>query len=497
MLGVPRDLQGPRRREQKEHQPMNKKSMIAVGCMGFCAVFILALLWYGYPYHELQFFVEKTDIDQEHYTNKLQNMKMHPKYDHWMRRHNRVSNFNKSINSINNNYGVNPFNDGTTLIPIKNLKNKNGEELITPKSEQTTQDDIKQIFLQYLEPLCIKKNVLSPNINTQNKNKELPSDCNDLLLSMMNITTHHLFNQNEMNALSQRIEYLMSIRPQNGKKLFIHIPHTAITSLFTNIIKPNFKEEQIYHYNDDDDEDLKELLVRPKLDDLNGIDVVYGYLPFGFDKIFISKDDINDHNAKYVLSVEEMEDIENGNDEDGKLKDLWINKLNFTYYTILRDPIDFIIGNYYDGDNKEIYKDMDDFIDHKLNRNIQTKYICGDDLKTWYNPQSHHKTMNDFIVNGNEYMIARNNLISMGWIGLFEQLDESVKQLKWFWKLSQDYKSGNMKTEINKNFDKPFNVQLTVTQHDAIIKRNKWDLMLYDLAKVLYQQQQIVLKYMS
>eukprot|EP00483_Globobulimina_turgida_P009000 UN09018 len=140
-------------------------------------------------------------------------------------------------------------------------------------------------------------------------------------------------------------------------------------------------------------------------------------------------------------------------------------------------------------DNKEKYEDLEQFVEHKLNRNIMTKYLCGSHL---------NENMENVLVNGNEYVVARNNLLSMGWIGLFEDLVSSVKQLQYFWKLSgENTMKISMETEINKNFDKPFDIRLTLSEHQTILKRNRWDVMLYELALVLQKQQQIVRKYKS
>eukprot|EP01084_Bolivina_argentea_P301513 520192_1 len=278
-----------RKRKKKESKPMNTKSMVAVGIMGFCGCLILFILWYYYPYHELQFFVEKTDIDQEHYTQKLINMNLHPKYTHWIRRHNRNNESLSNISSINNNY--NPLNkdahDSNEYIEI-NIQNTNNK------------DDIKQTFLKYLQPLCIKKNKLSHNY----LNKPLPSDCNDLLESMMNISTHHLLNDNEINALSQRIEYLTDIIPQNGVYLFIHIPHTAIQSIIVHIINENFDKKQILHFTDD------EVTIKPTelIANIKNIKIVYGHLPYGFDKIFLSNENDKENYKKYVLNIDELEE---------------------------------------------------------------------------------------------------------------------------------------------------------------------------------------------
>merc|ERR1712048_637679 len=89
---------------------------------------------------------------------------------------------------------------------------------------------------------------------------------------------------------------------------------------------------------------------------------IYGHFPFGFDE------KLNAANGENV----------------------WMNKLNFTYYAMLRDPVDFVVANYFDAKNKEDYKDLYDFVEQKAHRNVMTKYFCdcGEDV----------------MINGNEYV---------------------------------------------------------------------------------------------
>ena len=150
---------------------------------------------------------------------------------------------------------------------------------------------------------------------------------------------------------------------------------------------------------------------------------------------------------------------------------------------MLRDPIDSAVATYYDGENRKKYKDFAEFIDDKSNQNLMTKYISGADVNAWYDVNMQNEAK---LINGNDYVMARNNLMSMGWIGLFNDLQNSVDQLAYFWNLEKNENKIKTKAEINKNFDKPFNIKLTVSEHESILKRNKWDVMLYELAIVLH-----------
>ena len=419
MRSVPRNFR-PKRRKKRQSKPMNPKSVIAVTCMGLCGCFILFILWYYYPYHSLQFFIEHTDIDQAHYTEKLKNMGIHPKYAKWTRRHNKNNeSMHNNVSSINNDYNA---NTDTVSIQIGHA----------PDTER-----MRHTFLKYLEPICIHKTVLSHEY----LNSALPEDCSNLLDAMMNISIRHLLNENEVNALAQRMEYLVEVVPQNGIYLVIHIPHTAMSSIVEQVILTQFEQASIAHF---DGEMVGGMSEQTK--------VIYGHFPFGFDKQLNAKTDGDDN--------------------------LWMNKLNFTYYAMLRDPFDFVVANYFDAKNKENYKDLYDFVEHKSNRNVMTKYFCN--------------CGEEMMINGNEYMKARNNLMSLGWIGIFDDLQQSVDKLMFFWNLDGKIK---IAMETNKNFDKPFDVKLSVSEHQTILKRNKWDAMLYEQASVLKAQQEIIIKY--
>lgn len=97
----------------------------------------------------------------------------------------------------------------------------------------------------------------------------------------------------------------------------------------------------------------------------------------------------------------------------------------------------------------------------------------------------------DWIVTYKHYELARWNLINMGWVGLFDQIQASVDQLKVFW--------GLKKTKLpvkNKNRNKP-TTHLSLEEKTKILEFNPGDLWLYELALVLFEQQQLVLKYLG
>merc|ERR1712129_607707 len=125
------------------------------------------------------------------------------------------------------------------------------------------------------------------------------------------------------------------------------------------------------------------------------------------------------------------------------------------------------VTNYFDSQNKENYKDLIDFVDDTANRNVMTKAFCSS---------------SECDLLSIEYMKARNNLMMCGWIGLFNELQQSVDELMFVWQMDADIQMDNVQMDVN---------SVSVTEHETIRKRNKWDVMLYELAIVLKEQQKI------
>lgn len=70
------------------------------------------------------------------------------------------------------------------------------------------ESEFESVFTRYLQNLC-------------NNPDQLPDDCLDLLRNMMNVSIRHSFTSEEVDALAQRVEYLMSVVPQTLPYLFI------------------------------------------------------------------------------------------------------------------------------------------------------------------------------------------------------------------------------------------------------------------------------------
>ena len=191
---------------------------------------------------------------------------------------------------------------------------------------------------------------------------------------------------------------------------------------------------------------------------------------------------------------------------------LWINRLNYTYSTVVRHPLERVKSHFY------FHRSMKTDPNHKWARNrdladwvgmmedskdCSVAHIAGVHAKSWWNegdgavgpllPYRDDKmaVRMDWIVTWDHYLMARRNLIGMGWVGVFERLQESVDQLTHFW--------GMERTKLrvkNRNGRKPEGA-LSQEEIDKIIAFNMGDVFLHELALVLFQQQELALKYVN
>merc|ERR1712154_728649 len=107
------------------------------------------------------------------------------------------------------------------------------------------------------------------------------------------------------------------------------------------------------------------------------------------------------------------------------------------------------------------------------NRDAMTRQLAGD-------ADSEHER-----IGANEFMTARSHLVSLSWCGLFEDVQSSAAQIERFWGLSDVAETIDAKPRLNTNFERPRDFRLSAIEKEIILKRNKWDSMLYDLAVVL------------
>ena len=135
-------------------------------------------------------------------------------------------------------------------------------------------------------------------------------------------------------------------------------------------------------------------------------------------------------------------------------------------------------------------------------KDCMVAHIGGVHTKTWYNkgiypllpgrPKGHPDE--SYIVRKEHFLLARKNLLEMGWVGIFEKFGQSVKQLKMLY--GESYMSNtNINRKDNANNRKP-KQPLTNDEIKIILEYNHWDKWLYDLGNVLYDQQALVLKYL-
>lgn len=210
--------------------------------------------------------------------------------------------------------------------------------------------------------------------------------------------------------------------------------------------------------------------------------MIFGHLPYGVHKVLI---DIDQEHA------------------------LWLNKLNFTYATVLRHPLERVKSHYHfhrvsrSDANHRWARDRDlaawtGFMEDS--KDCSVAHIAGVHSKAWWNARDQQllpprkdkqPPRSGWVVTHAHYRLARWNLVNMGWVGVFDRLQQSVDQLRHFWNIE--------KTAIgrkNRNRKKP-NSPLSERERDRILEFNTGDAWLYELAVVLFEQQQLVLKYLG
>ena len=227
--------------------------------------------------------------------------------------------------------------------------------------------------------------------------------------------------------------------------------------------------------------------------------MIFGHLPYGVHKVFVPN---KNSNKQIICTRDELQKY------DGNMNDviIWINQVNYTYSTVLRHPLSRLKSHFYfhkanKGDPMHKWAKNRDLISWtgflEDSKSCSTAHIGGTHAKAWWNSdmkllpkrKDGEYPRADWIVTREHYELARWNLMQMGWVGLFDRLSESVKQLKYFWNLQRT--SLSMR---NKNKRKP-QKSLTKKEKERILEYNQPDLWLYELGVVLFEQQQLVIKY--
>lgn len=229
--------------------------------------------------------------------------------------------------------------------------------------------------------------------------------------------------------------------------IFIHIPKAGGSTLHT-IIEKQYKNNEIYGINGKCiDNDIQKFIKSP-IEKKNKIKCLKGHMPFGLHKYF---------------------------------------KNQFQYITMLRDPIERSISEYYYLKNKSkgqlaitIRNKNMDFVDY-LNSNIainvsniQTRLIAGVNEPIL---KRHPRKITE-----NDLNIAKKNLNNFQAFGLLEYFDLSIllfqKKLNW--------KNNILYTRQNTNKKKLEKEKINKSTIKLIIKRNKHDIALYEYAKLIF-----------
>ena len=137
--------------------------------------------------------------------------------------------------------------------------------------------------------------------------------------------------------------------------------------------------------------------------------------------------------------------------------------------------------------------------------------MAGVELKTWYNRKYFSKQLdpiiqyrhrdedidmtysynNDNKITYKNYLIARKNLIEFVWVGLVDKFEDGLIQFETFFGKKLNDKDKHLHNNVGKTKKR----NLTDIEIKLLHKYNKYDLDLYALSKVLFEQQQLVIQY--
>lgn len=214
--------------------------------------------------------------------------------------------------------------------------------------------------------------------------------------------------------------------------------------------------------------------------------LIMGHVPFGIHKLFLTYEEYQ--NA--ITSLMELSMVPMISSE------IWVNKMNYTYGTILRHPLSRMYSHHWyhmhSVTDDKAFQQYVKFMESS--KDFSVAHISGVYYKLWFNESENgvqsnfYKLPKNFEVTEKHYEIARLNTINMGWVGVYDQLEESLKQLQHFWGMRDD---GFNFTNDERNEERV----LSDKEVKNILKDNYFDLQLYNIGKVLFEQQQIVLKY--
>jgi len=180
---------------------------------------------------------------------------------------------------------------------------------------------------------------------------------------------------------------------------------------------------------------------------------------------------------------------------------------DYSYFTILREPVERVIShyryhvsrpqdpNYFRAANRTIVEWVREV---KQGQNAMTAYLSGAEWGAWWNrndpdfdlPMLPHYAdpPSNFVVTEKHYLRARENLIQ-SIVGLQEHFEQSVQQFEEFFKLGTDVRKASTKANVGEGEVLHLNSQEIAVIH----MMNHWDIGLYELAKLLFKQQKEIL----
>ncbi len=169
----------------------------------------------------------------------------------------------------------------------------------------------------------------------------------------------------------------------------------------------------------------------------------------------------------------------------------FINKNQYTYMTVLRDPIERAISYYYYVKRHRPKKhehpdsaianrfDLKDFYQHTNKDNGQTKILSGA-------PSRLFDHCNSWILN-----LAKKNLASQfALVGITERFDETVNLINQTFDWQLDVNIPNAKVNPNR----PKQNDLTEETLSSLRYAHQFDIQLYEFAKELFEKQVRILK---
>jgi hypothetical protein len=212
--------------------------------------------------------------------------------------------------------------------------------------------------------------------------------------------------------------------------LFVHVPKTAGSTL-AQVFKNNVPKDKYYHF-----------WSHPRVNELpkvNDKEVIFGHFRYGLH--------------------------------------FYLPNQTATYATMLRDPVERVVSYYHfhlqDTKDPAHKFAMEHTFEEWLElspaaQNEMTKCLSG--IRSEFYPSNH------------SFEMAKHHLKSMGYVGLTERFEESLKLMKFYFgfdKFSYDTTKVGVK--------KPQTIDPAVRQ--KIIERNKMDMELYEMAKGIFEKQ--------